>query len=451
MLWRKAQNEILDWIRNDHKALMITGARQIGKTYIIRNTLLEENCDFIEFNLIEQPELVGLFNGITKGNCKNFLERLTIATSHDLVKGKTIIFFDEIQECKDIVTKIKFLVEDGSFKYILSGSLLGVELTGLKSAPVGYLNTIKMYPMDFEEYLVALKIKKETISLLKSSFDNLTKVDEFIHNKLLEAFRSYLVVGGMPEAVNSYVNDGDYNKVLKIHLNIIEQYKSDFTKYEKEKKLKLIKTYEIIPSELADKNKRYVFSNLDSNLKFDRYENSFNWLIDSGVALPVYNVSEPRLPIEINKKSNLFKLFMSDIGLLSSLYGKTTQLAILNNDNSLNCGAIYENVVAQELYSHGFKGYYFNSHKQGELDFVIEYNDCVCPIEVKSGKDYTKHSALDNVIANKDYNVKKAFVLSNSNVSLEGKIIYLPIYMIMFIDNNLLKLPKSNVIDLSYL
>ncbi len=207
----------------------------------------------------------------------------------------------------------------------------------------------------------------------------------------------------------------------------------------------------MIPVELADKNKRYIFSDLDANLKFDRYENSFNWLIDAGVALPVYNVIEPRLPIEINKKSNLFKLFLSDIGLLSSLYGKTTQLAILNNNNSLNCGAIYENVVAQELYTHGFKGYYFNSHKQGELDFVIEYNDYICPIEVKSGKDYTKHSALDNVIANKDYNVKKAFVLSNSNVSKKEKITYLPIYMMMFFDNNLLELPKSKAIDLSNL
>ena len=449
MLWRKAQKDIVDWIRNDHKALMVTGARQIGKTFIIRNTLLEEKCDFVEFNLIDQPELIETFNQITKGNCKTFLERLTILTEHDLVKGKTIIFFDEIQECKEIVTKIKFLVEEGSFKYILSGSLLGVELVGLKSAPVGYLDTLKMYPMDLEEYLVALKIKKQTISLVKNSFDNLTKVDEFIHNKLLESFRSYLVVGGMPEAVQSYINDGDYNKVLKIHLNIIELYKRDFTKYEKDKKLKLFKTYEMIPSELADKNKRYVFSDLDPNLKFNRYENSFNWLIDSGVALPVYNVSEPRLPLEINKKSNLFKLFMSDIGLLSSLYGKTTQLAILNNDNSLNCGAIYENVIAQELYSHGFKGYYFNSHKQGEIDFVIEYYDYVCPIEVKSGKDYTKHSALDNVIANRDYHVKNAFVLSNSNVSIDGKIIYLPIYMIMFIDNNLLELPKLKPIDLS--
>jgi len=449
MLWRKCQKDIVNWIHNDDKALMVTGARQIGKTYIIRNTLKEESCDFVELNFIEQPELIELFSGITKNNIQSFLERLTIATNHNLIKGKTIIFFDEIQECKDIVTKIKFLVEDGSYKYVLSGSLLGVELSGLKSAPVGYMDTIKMFPMDFEEYLVALKIKQETIVLLRNSFENLTKVDEFIHKRLLEAFRSYLIVGGMPEAVQSYIDNGDYNKVLKIHLNIIEQYKIDFTKYEKEQRLKLIKTYEMIPAELADKNKRYVFSDLDSNIKYDRYENSFNWLIDSGVALPIYNITEPRLPIEINKKSNLFKLFLSDIGLLSSLYGKTTQLAILNNDNSLNCGAIYENVVAQELYSHGFKGYYFNSHKQGELDFVIKYKDAVCPIEVKSGKDYTKHSALDNVIANKDYNVKKAFVLSNSNVSTDGKIIYLPIYMIMFINNNSLKLPKTKTIDLS--
>lgn len=451
MLWRKCQSELINWIKNDNKALMVTGARQIGKTYLIRNTLIDEKCDFVEFNLIEQPELIELFKGITKDNCKSFLERLTVATNHNLIKGKTIIFFDEIQECKDIVTKIKFLVEDASYKYVLSGSLLGVELTGLKSAPVGYLNTIKMFPMDFEEYLIALKIKRETISLIKESFDKATEVDDFIHKKLLEAFRSYLIVGGMPEAVQSYVTDGDFNKILKIHLNIIEQYKVDFTKYEKEQKLKLIKTYEMIPAELADKNKRYIFSDLDANLKFNRYENSFNWLIDAGVALPVYNVTEPRLPIEINKKSNLFKLFLSDIGLLSSLYGKTTQIAILNSDNSLNCGAIYENVVAQELSTHGFKGYYFNSHKQGELDFVIEYNDYVCPIEVKSGKDYTKHSALDNVIANKNYNVKKAFVLSNSNVSQNEKITYLPIYMIMFFDNDSVELPKSKIIDLSIL
>ncbi len=374
---------------------------------------------------------------------------MTIATTHDLKKGKTIIFFDEIQEYKEIVTKIKFLVEEGGFKYVFSGSLLGVELTGLKSAPVGYLNTIEMFPLDFEEYIVALNIKRETINTLKKSFDEKIKVDEFVHNRMIEPFKSYLLVGGMPEAVDFYVNEADYNKVYNIHLSIIEQYKLDFTKYEKEKRLKLKKIYDLIPAELADKNKRYIFKNIDPNIKYDRYENSFNWLIDADVALPVYNVTEPRLPLLINSKSNLFKLFLSDIGMLTSLYGKTTQMAIMNDDISLNCGAIYENVVAQELNSHGFKTYYFNSHKQGKLDFVVEYKDFVCPIEVKSGKDYAKHSALNNVLNNKDYGIKNAFVFSNFNVEVNGNIIYYPIYFIMFLEEQSFQLPKINKIDLS--
>ncbi|MBQ9124207.1 MAG: ATP-binding protein [Acholeplasmatales bacterium] len=449
MLWRKKQKDIVEWIRKEKKALLITGARQIGKTYIIREMLKQENCDYVEFNLIEQPEMIKVLEAVTNNNSQAFIERLSIATSHKLVKGKTIIFFDEIQEYKEIVTKIKFLVDDGSFKYVFSGSLLGVELTGLKSAPVGYLNTIEMFPLDFEEYSIALNIKKETLERLYKAFEEKRTVDDFVHEKMLEAFRSYLLVGGMPEAVNSYVNDHDYNEIYKIHLNIIEQYKLDFTKYEKEKRLKLKSIYNLIPSELADKNKRYIFKDIDPNIKFDRYENSFNWLIDAGVAIPVYNATEPRLPLEINKKSNLFKLFLSDIGLLTSLYGKATQMAIMNQDLSLNCGAIYENVVAQELNSHGYDGYYFNSHKQGELDFVIEYKNHIVPIEVKSGKDYRKHSALDNVVNNKDYGVKEAFVFSNANISVDDKIIYYPIYMIMFVNEEMIEIPKLKKIDLS--
>ena len=448
MLWRKRKKDIIDWIYNEKKALLITGARQIGKTYLIENTLKEEKCDFVEFNLIKQPEIIKVLESIENNDCKAFLERLTIATSHDLIKGKTIIFFDEIQEYKENVTKKKFLVEDGSFKYVFSGSLLGVELANLKSAPVGYLKTITMYPLDFEEYIVALNMKRSTIDSLRNSFEKRIKVDEFVHSKMIEAFKSYLLVGGMPEAVVSYTEDGDYNKVYNIHLDIIKQYKLDFTKYEKEYKLKLKRIYDLIPAELADKNKRYIFKDLDPNIKYDRYENSFNWLIDAGVAIPIYNVSEPRLPLLINKKSNLFKMFLSDIGMLTSLYGKTTQMAIINDDLSLNSGAIYENVVAQELNSHGFKGYFFNSHKQGELDFVIEYKDFVCPIEVKSGKDYSKHNALNNVLNNRDYGVKNAFVLSKNNVEIIDNILYYPIYFIMFIDNDKFIIPKSNKIDL---
>lgn len=434
MLWRKQQKAIIEWINNGKDALLVTGARQIGKTYLIEETLKETKSDFVVFNLIEQPEIIKIFDSISLSNTKTFIERLTIATSHNLIKGKTIIFFDEIQECKDIVTKIKFLVQEGSFKYVLSGSLLGVELVGLKSAPVGYLRTLEMYPMDFYEFTKALNIKDSTLNILKDCFSNEKEVDEFIHNKMIETFKTYLLVGGMPEAVSSYVNDGDYNKIFQIHKKIVEQYKADFTKYEKSKRLTLIKTYELIPSELSDKNKRYIISNIKDDAKFNRYENSFNWLIDAGVAIPTYNITEPRLPIELNKKSNLFKLFLSDIGLLTSLYGKTTQMAIMNDDKTLNAGAIYEDVVAQELKCHGYNCYYFNSHKQGEVDFIIEYKDKVLPIEVKSGKDYTRHSALDKILKNRDYGINKALVLSNANVFRKDNIVYYPMYMLMFID-----------------
>ncbi len=449
MLWRKKQKDIIDWIHYDHKALLITGARQIGKTYIIREMLKQEKCDYVEFNLIEQSEIIEVLKTVSKNNSQVFLERLSIATDHKLVKGKTIIFFDEIQEYKEIVTKIKFLVEDGSFKYIFSGSLLGVELTNIKSAPIGYLNIIEMCPLDLEEYLIALNIKRETLDKLYESFKEKKMIDNFIHEKMLEAFRNYLVIGGMPEAVDSYIKYHDFNKICNIHFNIIKQNKMDFSKYEKEKKLKLKKVYDLIPAELAEKNKRYIFKDIDKNIKYDRYENSFNWLIDAGVAIPIYNITEPRLPLIINKKSNLFKLFLSDVGLLTSLYGKTTQMAILNQNNSLNCGAIYENVVAQELNTHGYDGYFFNSHQQGELDFVIEYNDCVLPIEVKSGKNYQTHRALDNVTSNKSYGIKEAFVFSNGNISMKGNIVYYPIYMIMFIDKELVQTPKLEKIDLS--
>lgn len=451
MLWRKRQKDIIDWIENGKDALLVTGARQIGKTYLIEETLKETDSDYVSFNFIEQPELIKLFDAVDSKNIKMFLERLTIATSHNLVKGKTIIFFDEIQECKEIVTKIKFLVQEGSFKYVLSGSLLGVELTGLKSAPVGYLRTIEMFPMDFLEFTKALNIKDSTIKLLEESFKNETSVDTFIHDKMMEAFKTYLLVGGMPEAVNTYIDSGDYNKIIEVHKKIIEQYKVDFTKYEQDKKLTLIKTYDLIPSELADKNKRFMISDLKDDAKYNRYENSFNWLIDAGCAIPTYNISEPRLPIELNKKSNLFKLFLSDIGLLTSLYGKATQMTIVNDDKTLNAGAIYEDVVAQELYAHGFKCYYFNSHKQGEVDFVIEYKNEILPIEVKSGKDYTKHSALNNILENKDYGIKRAMVLSNANVSKVDNITYYPMYMLMFIDKEKEEYSMIKKIDLSNL
>jgi predicted AAA+ superfamily ATPase len=446
VLFRKKELDIIKWIDHSDSALLITGARQTGKTFIIRETLKKQNCNFIEFNFIAQPEIIEILDKST--NIDNFILRLSVISKKKLITGETIIFFDEVQEYKEIVTKIKFLIEEGSFKYILSGSLLGVELVDLRSAPVGYLSIIDLYPMDFEEFLYALKIQKSVIDNLKNSFDNKTPIDEFIHKKIMETFHLYLLVGGMPKAVQTYIDSNNMEDISLIHNNIISLYKKDFTKYEKNNKLKLQEIYDLIPAELDSKNKRFKLVEINKELKFERYENNFLWLKDAGVALPVYNISEPKIPLLLSSKRNLFKLFLSDIGLLTSLYGSSTKIKILNQENSINSGAIFENVVAQELCAHGFKTYYFNSKKQGELDFVIEYNGKCLPLEIKSGKDFIRHSALDNVLKDINYQIAEAFVLSNSNVIIQNNIVYYPIYMIMFIENDSSNI-KLKKIDLS--
>lgn len=449
MLYRKRHKDIVSWIRSGDKALLVTGARQIGKTFLIEETLKEENADFVSFNLIEQPEVVELFRAVEKSGIEKFLSRLSLLTEHKLVKGSTILFFDEIQQCRDIVTKVKFLVREGSFKYVFSGSLLGVELAGIKSAPVGFMNTLEMYPMDFEEFARALGLSDEVFQSLKAAFDNKTAVDEFVHDKLMEAFYNYLVIGGMPEAVNEYVTNHDYNRVMSVHNAIIPQYKLDFTKYEMEnRKLRLLKTYELIPSELNEKNKRYTFARLDKNLKMERHADSFEWLVNAGAAIPVYNVTEPKIPLRASEKSNLFKLFLSDVGLLSTMYGRGTIIKTLNGERDVNYGAIFENAVAQELHSHGYSGYYFNSKKQGEIDFVIEYKNKCLPIEVKSGKDYKVHSALNNVLEQKSYGIDEAFVLCGKNLEVREKVTYLPIYMVMFIDERSEPIPHYDALSL---
>lgn len=448
MLKRTIENSIKKWIDTSDDALLITGVRQCGKTFVIKKVLDENKIDYIAFNLIEQPEVIEVLKSTQSKDIKLFIQRLSLITNKKLTKGKTIIFFDEIQEYKEILSSIKFLVNEGSFKYILSGSLLGVEVASLHSAPVGFLKVIRMYPLDFIEFINALGVRKNTIDTLKNCFDNRKPVDDFVHKKMLDVFKIYLVVGGMPEAVHEYIKNNDFNTISEIHKKIIEQYRVDFTKYESVNKLKLVKTYNLIPCELSDKNKRFFLNNLDNNIKFDRYENSFIWLKDAGVSIPVFNITEPRLPLIINSKSSLFKLFLSDVGILSTLYGNATKLAIINDNSSLNAGAIYENYAAQELNSKDFNLYYFSSHKQGEVDFVIERDEEILPIEIKSGKDYTRHIALNNILNNRDYKIRIAYVFSNSNVRCSERIVYYPIYMISFI-RNVLKLPKIPKLDMT--
>lgn len=353
-----------------------------------------------------------------------------------------------MQECPELVTAIKFLVEEGSYRYILSGSLLGVELKNLRSAPMGYMSIKDMHPLDFEEFASAIGINNQVLEHLKKCFETTSPVDEFVHQKMMEIFRLYLIVGGMPAAVEMYLETNNLQEVMNEQTSIVRLYKQDITKYDPAHKLYIEEIFDRIPAELDAKNKRFILKNLNENMKFSRYENSFLWLKDAGVALPVYNVEEPTMPLILASTRNLFKLFLNDIGLLASLYADGIQLKILNNEPSIYFGSIYENAVAQELNAHGYNLYYYNNKRQGELDFVVERNGEVLPLEVKSGKDYERHKALSNVMNSNTYHIPQAYVLCNDNVKQVGKIIYLPIYMLMFLKKEQ-ALPAQYKIDLS--
>lgn len=432
MLKRKIEKDIEKWLDNSEKALLVYGVRQAGKTFIIRECLKRNECEYIEFNLINQPELVEILRDST--GIDDLILKLSLYSEKKIIPGKTIFFFDEIQRYKEIVTKIKFLVEDKRYRYILSGSLLGVEIVNLKSAPVGYLQTLNMYPMDFEEFLQIFSVDETIINNLRNCFLTKTKVDEIIHNKIMEMFNIYMIIGGMPAAVERYRNTENIDEVMEEHRAIIEQYKLDFTQYEEEnRKLIITHIYELIPAELNEKNKRFMIADINKNLRYDRISDSFVWLWKSGVALGVFNTTEPTIPLMLNEKSALFKLFISDVGLLTTIYGKPCKLKIVNKESDINKGAVFENVVAQELHAHGYPLYYYNSKKFGEIDFIVEQNGKSLPIEVKSGKAYNKHSALNNLMNAKEYGIEEAFIFTNDNIKIDGKLNYLPIYMVMFL------------------
>ena len=427
-MYRKDSIIIEEWLKRSDKALLVTGARQIGKTWLIREEIAKSGYCKFEVNFIDQPDLVDYLN--VKMSANEFLVKLKMIMPEDCKPQETVVFFDEIQKCPEIVTKIKFLVEEGSFKYVMSGSLLGVELKGITSVPVGYLTVLRMYPMDFEEFMIANNVSKTTLEMLKAKFETCQPVDEFIHQKLLSLFFIYLIVGGMPDAVKIYIATKDIREVDKVQRDIVALYKEDFSKYESEdKKLKLISIYDIIPAELNKQNKKFVFTMLNKELKFDRYENSFLWLKDAGVALPVYNVEAPVIPLKASKSSNVFRLFSNDTGLLTSAYPAETKLELINKNSEVNNGAHFENAVAQQLTANGLEPYFCKKKNIGELDVLVEMDGKVVPIEVKSGKAYKAHKSLDNFMKISDYHIEKAYVLSVANIEQEGSVVYLPIYM----------------------
>ena len=426
---------LIDSVLENHyamtnKALLLTGARQTGKTYAIRKYAKDHGLQLIEMNFVLQPETIDIPRGA--GSVQELLLRISAYANHPLEPGKTLIFFDEVQAYQDIMTWVKALVEDGRYRYALSGSLLGLE-RNVRSLPVGYMSEYQMYPLDFEEFIRNIGVTDEVLDAVRSAWDQRKPVDAYIHEKLMRLFNLYLIVGGMPAAVQQYVDTNDLQRVIQEQKAILAFYKKDIANYDPENKLYINDVFDLIPSELNAKNKRFILKRLNEHIKFSRHENSFVWLRDADMALPVYNVEEPRVPLKLNELRNLFKLFQNDVGLLASQYVSGIQLQILQGNVCINNGAIYENAVAQELHAHGWKLYYFNSKKQGEVDFLLENDSEIIPLEVKSGKDYQRHVALKNILSNEEYTIDRAIVLCNENIKEDGNILYAPVYMTMFL------------------
>ena len=440
MLFRKIEALIEAHLKSDtNKILLIDGARQVGKTYILRYVGRKLFENFIELNMVEDSLGDRLFAEVRTVE-DFYLQVSMLAGSKMKQRENTLIFIDEIQAYPHLLTLLKFLAQDGKFTFIASGSLLGVTLLQTTSIPMGSIRKVRMFPLDFEEFLYANGLNEFAIAAIQKKFENEESLDEPMHNKMMDLFRKYLLVGGLPDAVNSYLNDHNIQLVREIQSEIHDYYAADASKYDEEKKLKIRRIYDLIPSNMENKKKRVIAQSIENKKgkTFSDYSDEFDYLISAGIALNVQAISNPVFPLIESTGKNLLKLYLNDVGILTGiLYGNNIR-AVLDDEKSINLGSVYESVVASELLAHGCKLFYYDNRSTGAVDFIIDdYSSLsAVPIEVKSGKDYTVHSALNAFVQNEDYHIKKAFVLSNERtVKHKGKITYLPIYYIMFFRN----------------
>ena len=440
MLYRKIASLIEAHLQSgSNKILLIDGARQVGKTYIVRYVGQKLFENYIEINLVEDALGAGLFANVRTVE-DFYLQVSMLAGDRMKEKENTLIFLDEIQAYPHLLTMLKFLAQDGRFTYIASGSLLGVTLAQTPSIPMGSIRKVQMFPLDFEEFLYANGLNEFAITAMRRRFEALEALDEATHNKVMDLFRKYLLVGGLPDAVNTYLAEKNIQTVREIQREIHDYYAADASKYGEERKLMIRRIYDLIPSNMENKKKRVVAKSIEDKKgkTFRDYSDEFEYLISAGIALPVQAISNPVFPLIESAGKNLLKLYLNDVGLLTDvLYGSNIR-AILDDETGINLGSVYESVVAQELVAHGFKLFYYDNRSKGEVDYLIDDYDSLSavPIEVKSGKDYTVHSALNTFVKNDDYHVKKAYVLSNAReITTNGKITYLPIYDVMFLEN----------------
>ncbi len=442
VIQRNLFRQLKEWKdRAGHKALLLDGARQVGKTFAVRQFAAENYEVFLEINFVKTPGAKAIFEGDL--DAATLIMGLTAYSGTTLVPGKTLLFFDEVQDCPRARTAIKFLVDDGRFDYVESGSLLGVTYQHVDSLPVGYEEELRVYPLTFAEFAVAAGIQPDVLEEARRACGAATQVIPAVNDRLLRAFRIYMAVGGMPAAVQEFVDTGDLARVLEVQRGILTLYRQDVVQYAPNK-AHVNAIFDSIPSQLDKKNRRFKLTDLARTARMERYESDFMWLADAGVALPCYNVSAPVVPLRVNMQHNLFKLFLCDCGLLSAASTGAVQFDIIQGDISVNQGSFLENVVAQELLANGFDLSYYDKSKIGEIDFVLQRGSAVLSIEAKSGADFKVHRALDNLMGVEEWGLNQAIVLCNGNVEKEGRVTYLPWYAVSFIEQE--SLPKSFVV-----
>lgn len=439
MLNRKIESELRSYFHSkESKMLIVDGARQVGKSYIIRHVGQEVFPNYIEINLEKDKLGDKLFQDVFTVN-DFYLTLSTIAGDRMKEKGNTLVFIDEIQAYPQFLTMIKFLMEDARFTYVASGSLLGVTLKKTSSVPLGSMRTVHMYPLDFEEFLTANGVGKMVIDDMRRRFESNESLPDAIHNKIMDYFRKYLLVGGFPDSVNIFLAENNMMNIRKSQAEIVDLYKIDASKYEKDsnKKLKIQRIYEMIPSNMENKKKRIVVQTIEGKKgkRMANYQDEFDYLISSGISLDVNAISQPSYPLVQSAGKNLLKLYLNDVGLLTGILYRNNIKPVMDDVKSVNLGSVYETVVAQELKAHGFSLYYYDNKQNGEVDYLIDDYDnlTVMPLEIKSGKDYMVHSALDKFLGVDNYQIKRAYVLSNEReVFIKDGITYVPIYYIMF-------------------
>jgi len=437
-MYRKISNYIEEYLAgNEEKILCIDGARQVGKSYIIRELAQKHFENYIEINMADDKVGDKLFANVR--TVESFYIEVSVIAGDKLKdRDNTIIFIDEIQEYPELLTLLKPLRIDNKYKYICSGSELGITLSKTTLTPMGSIIEKKMYPMDFEEFLIANSVGELVINHMRKCFEEGIPLDEALHNKILYLFKTYLYVGGMPDAVKSFVETKNVLKIREIQKDIINFYSEDASKYDKNHKLVIKRIYDMIPSNIENKVKRIQYKKIENidDVRYTKYVDEFEYLISSGIALDAKAVSEPKFPLVQSSSKNLIKLYMNDVGLLTSMLYKNNINAILDDETGVNLGAVYETVVAEELKAHNHELYYYDRKKVGEVDYLIDNYDAlnVLPVEIKSGKDYKNFRALPKIILDPNYRMTKGYVFSNEReIKKEDKIIYYPIYFIMFI------------------